>query len=205
MELDDLKGAWAQYDKKLNENLKFNEELFKKLNLDKSKREMTTPLNYELFSVFINIGFILFFASSTFRYAGNTVLLISGVLTTLFMLLFLFFSIHRLRLMSAIDYYNSSVIELQKALSKMKNKFFLYKRIEIFSFPFFTLAFLPIGAKAIRNFDILAHPTRFAIALVLGLVLGYTLALWIYKNWYEQKIKNTNDFINELNRFEEEE
>jgi hypothetical protein len=30
MELDELKFVWAQYDKKLTENLKFNEELLKK-------------------------------------------------------------------------------------------------------------------------------------------------------------------------------
>ena len=60
MELDDLKGAWAQYDKKLSANLKFNEELFKKLNLDKSRREMSGPLNYEIGSVVISgVFFIL--------------------------------------------------------------------------------------------------------------------------------------------------
>jgi len=57
MELDELKKAWIQYDKKLSENLKINQELLKKITLGKSKHEMKLPKNYEIASVVIG-GFI---------------------------------------------------------------------------------------------------------------------------------------------------
>ena len=205
MELDELKSAWAQYDKKLTANLKFNEELLRKTNLDRSKREMTTPLNYELFSVFSGIIALLFIVISTFRFGENTILLISGILSALIFTLYLFFSIHRLMLMSEIDFYNSSIVELQKKLARVKQKYLLYKKLEMLSFPLFAIVISPIGAKSLRNFDILSHPYSFIIAFVLSLSLGYPLMLWVYKNWYEKKIKNTNTFLEELNKFEKEE
>ena len=51
MELDDIKNTWASYDEKLNKSLKLNEELLRKLNLDKSKREMKGPFYYETTSL----------------------------------------------------------------------------------------------------------------------------------------------------------
>ena len=52
MELDDLKNAWTQYDKKLAVNLKFNEDLLRKMNLNNSKKELQKPLIYELIGHF---------------------------------------------------------------------------------------------------------------------------------------------------------
>ena len=43
MELEDLKKAWSEYDKKLSENLKTNNELLKKMNLNNAKSSMDTP------------------------------------------------------------------------------------------------------------------------------------------------------------------
>jgi len=60
MELDDLKNIWAQYDKKLSDNLKLNEDLLRRMNLDKSKQEMQKPLNYKIASVILNLFFLLF-------------------------------------------------------------------------------------------------------------------------------------------------
>jgi len=205
MELDDFKGAWAQYDKKLTENLKFNEVLFKKLNLDKSKREMTTPLNYEIFSVVVGGIFLLFIISSTYRFAGDTILLISGILTSLLCLVAFVFTIQKLNLLSKIDYYNSSVIDLQKVLAIVKKKHLQYKRGEIFLFPIFVLVVIPIVAQGLRNLDIMANPELYIIAMIGSLGLGYPILIWVYKNWYEKKLKNTNDLLQELNKFEREE
>ena len=47
MELDELKSAWAQYDKKLSKSLELNVELLKKLNVDRSKSELQKPLRAE--------------------------------------------------------------------------------------------------------------------------------------------------------------
>jgi len=40
MELDILKEAWTTHNKKLDQNLKLNETLLRRLNLDNAKKEM---------------------------------------------------------------------------------------------------------------------------------------------------------------------
>lgn len=204
MELDDFKSTWAQYDKKLSENLKFNEELFKKMNLDKSRREMSTPLNYEIGSVVISVIFLILTSSWTIRFGKDLVYLTSGVLSILSFLVMLGFALIKVRLLSNIEFYSAPVVELQKALYKFRDKYFRLKKIEIILFPFYIIFLLPICAKGLRNFDIMSDPTRFIIAAVLSIGIGFPAALWIYKQMYEQKIKNTATFLNELTKFEEE-
>jgi len=45
----------------------------------------------------------------------------------------------------------------------------------------------------------------FNIEKKLSLVIYYPPAIWLYKNIYDKKIKNAEDFLKELNRFEKEE
>lgn len=204
MELDDLKRAWEQYDKKLSENLKFNEALFRKLNLDKSRREMRAPLNFELVNAVMAGVFILFACSWTIQFGHERIYLISGVLSILSLITMLGFALVKIKRLTRIDYYNAPVIELQKSLLRFKESYFRLKRIEILLFPFYVVILLPLFAKGLRNVDFLADPTRFVIAIALAVGIGLPIALWIYKYLYERKIKNTTQFLAELNRFEEE-
>jgi len=204
MELDDLKGAWNLYDKKLSDNLKFNEELFQKMNFDKSRREMNTPLNSEIGSVVISVVFLIFITSWTIQFRNELAYLISGILSILSFLTMLVFAIVKVRLLSNIDYYQSSVVELQKALCQFKAIYFKLKKLELVLFPFYVVVLLPICARGMNHFDLFSHPIRFIIATVLSIGIGLPFMLWIYKHWYEKKIENTTGFLRELNKFETE-
>jgi hypothetical protein len=205
MELDELKQIWSQYDKKLTENLRLNEELFKKLNIDKSKREMNTPLNYEIFSIIGSAIFLTYILSSTFRFLDEIKFLVPGLITSLILILGLVFSIHRIKLFSSIDYYNTSVVELQKKLAQIKQIYLKYKKIELYSSPFLFISGILIVGKSLRNFDLYEHQFRYITAVVIVLAIMYPILIWIYKNMYEKKLKNSNDFLQELIRFEKEE
>jgi uncharacterized membrane protein len=184
--------------------LKLNEELLKKMNLDKSKREINTPLNYEIFSVILTGIFLLYIITSTYRFSSEIKFLIPGLLTSLICLVFLVFSIIKTRLLSNVDYYNSSITDLQKSMNLIKQKYLQFNKYEFYIFPFFALVAAPILAKAIGNFDLYAHPYRFVITIIGALGLGYPLVIWIYKNWYEKKLRNTSKFLEDLYKFEAE-
>jgi hypothetical protein len=81
----------------------------------------------------------------------------------------------------------------------------LYKKIEFCLMPVFGLFLAPILIKGIRNIDIYNNPIRYIIALFIGLGIGYPLAIWIYKHWYQKKFSNVENLLNELNKFEKEE
>jgi hypothetical protein len=205
MELDELKRAWAQYDKKLSEHLKFNEDLFKKLNLDKSRKEMSAPLNYEIFSLVLAGIFFMAAISWTIQFSKERVYLIFGILSILSILTMLVFALVKIKRLSRMDYYNAPVIELQTALQRFKDNYFRLKRMEIILFPFYVGVLLPLFAKGLRNFDLIKDPTRYTTVACLAIGIGLPCALWIYKNLYERKIKNTTQFLTELSRFEKEE
>lgn len=204
MELDDLKTTWALYDKKLTENLKFNEELLRKMNLEKSKREMNSPLTYEIISLAAGIIFLLYIASATVRFSTEFKFLLPGLITIFTFIVYLYLSFTKIRLLSNIDFYNSPIIELQKSINLFKQKYLLFKKYELYVFPVFAISVSPVLAKAMRDFDLYAHPYRFVIAIILSLILYYPLAIWFYKNLFDKKVRNTTTFLDELIRFEKE-
>ena len=205
MELEDLKSAWVQYDKKLTQNLKFNEELLRKIKLEKSKKEMNTPLTYELISVTISVIFLLYIAFATIRFSNEFKFLLPGLITSIIVAIWVYNSVSKIRLLSNIDYYYSPIVELQKSVNIFKLKYQKYKKFELYSIPVFAISAMPILGIALRNFDIYGHPIRFIIGIVLALVLGYPGTIWGYKNLYEKKIRNTTKFLDELSKFEQEE
>jgi len=136
MELEDLKSAWVQYDKKLTQNLKFNEELLRKINLEKSKKEMNTPLTYELISVTISVIFLLYIAFATIRFSNEFKFLLPGLITSIIVAIWVYNSVSKIRLLSNIDYYYSPIVELQKSVNIFKLKYQKYKKIEFRFLPF---------------------------------------------------------------------
>ena len=204
MELDDFKTAWAKYDRKLTENLKLNEELLKKLNLDKSKREMSSPLNYEIGSAIITFLLVLFLGGATIRFASDLRYSIPGLIATLLTLFGFVSSLIKINAIAKIDFHNSSVIVLQKSINILKKKALLYRKIEYYVFPIYAISFAPIFLKAYKNIDIFSKSPVFYIWILLALIIYYPLAIWYYKIGYDAKLKNTSDFLNELNRFEKE-
>ena len=205
MELEDLKQAWSQYDKKLVDNLKTNKELLRKMNLDRAKSAMDTPKNYELFSAIIGFGFLIYVISSTIQFSSEIKFLIPGILTSVWAAIILTLTLGKLTLLTNLDFYSQSILDIQKQLTRIKKKHLNYKRYELYSLPLFVIVAVPTLGKAMHGFDIYASPTRFAIAVGLALILGYPITIWVYKNWYDKKLKNTNDFIAELSRFETDE
>jgi hypothetical protein len=209
MELDELKSAWTQYDKKLNDNLKFNEDLLKKMTLNNSKQEMKGILNNEILGVVIISLFLLLFGVVTCRFVSEIKFFIPGVLLSLFFIMGLIMSMNKINDLTKIDYFNSSVVALQKALNKFKQKSMLFRKIEYCSIPLFVISFIPIFNKTVLNIDMynnaLPNVIGIIVGTIVGLVIYYPLAIWIYKIGYDNKIKNASDFLNELNKFEKEE
>jgi Na+/H+-dicarboxylate symporter len=202
MELDELQQAWGQYDKKLSESLKINEQLLKSMNLDKSKKEMNTPFAYELGSLIIVGVSMIFIIATTYKYAHIIELLASGILTSILLGLALIGAYKKVKLLSSIDYYRKPIVDLQKSLIQFDKLYLKCKKLELILFPVFVIVAIPILTMGLRGFNLLEHLGRYSIAFVSSLVLFYPVVLWIYKHWYSKKLSNVNDFIEELNRFE---
>jgi hypothetical protein len=209
MELEEFKSTWAKIDKRLSDNLKLNEDLLEKITLSKSKEEMKEILNNEILGVVIISFLLLLFGVVTCGFVSEIKFFIPGVFLSLFSLMELIMSITKVNYLTKIDYFNSPVVELQKAINKFKRKTMLFRNIEFNLFPLFVISFIPIFNKTVLNFDMFKNIFPNIIGIVVGIIVGlaiyYPLAIWIYKIAYENKIKNATDFMKELNKFEKEE
>lgn len=205
MELDDLKDTWTQYDKKLTENLKLNEELLRKMNLNNSKREMQKPLIYELTGIAITFFAILWLVALSIKLIGEPKYSVPGFVSATVGVVYFIFGIIRANRFLNIDYYGSSVVRLQKDLALL-NKLVLYlRKFELILIPVLVLLALPLLFKFIHNIDIYSNIKLFIIEIVLILGFGYPLTFWINKHLYDNKFKSAIQLLTELEKFEKEE
>jgi len=72
MEINELKDAWAQYDKKLSKVLKLNEELLRSVNLEKSTFALKKPMILELLNMVIQFCVINVIIALLIQLSGET-------------------------------------------------------------------------------------------------------------------------------------
>jgi hypothetical protein len=204
MELDDLKSAWAQYDKKLAVNLKFNEELLRKMNLNSSKKELQKPLINELLSVAVMFILIVYVVASSIRFIDEPKYCIPGFISALLVLVFLLFAIIKANKFLSIDYYGSSVLKLQKDIATLNRLVLRLRKFELVLFPLLVLPLLPLLFKTIHNIDLYQNIRLLSIEIILILGIGFPLTFWINKHMYDKKFKNTERLLQEIEKFESE-
>ena len=160
MELDDLKSAWAQYDKKLSKNLEINLELLKKINVNRSKLELQKPLMTEVtgvVSMFIMTGM---FIALSFRFIDEPKFAIPGFISTGIALVYFVFAVIKMNKFLNIGYYGTSVTDLQKDIAEANRLVLKFRKYELFFSPTILISLPPIW-KAVHHVDLIKTPNRF--------------------------------------------
>ncbi len=210
MELDELKRSWEQYDQKLAENLRLNQELLRRSNLDRSRREMNTTLNWVWVNVLCVIPLVLLSLRWTLVYSRDPLLLICGIVFTIFMSLSFLYGLKELALLRKIDYYRAPVMELQKQLLAFGTFYHKVKKFELYTLPVVLVAGLIFVFKVSYKIGYLKvdmlerFPKMVIIDLLILIPLTYLLLIWLYRNFYDKKVKAARQFFAELEEFERE-
>ena len=207
MELDDLRRSWEQYDNKLIENLKLNEELLRRSNLDRSKREMNTPMIWESVNVGVGIFILLFSFYWTMHSVREPLVLVCGGIFTLFTLLSFLYSLKAIGMLRKIDYYYASVLDLQKQILAFQTFFNKMKKFGLYTLPillapgmiFFCKIFYKIGFVKV---DLFHYPIALIINILIVITITYLMLIWIYREFYDKKIESTRRFLADLEEFE---
>jgi hypothetical protein len=205
MELDDFKAAWAEYDKKLTANLKFNEELLRKMNLNNSKKEMQKPLIYELMGVAISFLLIVYVVVNSIRFINEPKYCIPGFISALIGIVFLIFAAIKANKFLSIDYYGSSILKLHKDIAVLNRLVLQFRKFELILFPLLVVPLLPLLFKSIHGIDIYKNIKLLSIEIILILGIGFPFTLWINKHLYDKKFKITERLLKEIEQFETEE
>jgi len=202
MELDDFKKEWNQYDEKLDKALKVNEKLLQELNLDRAKSELTQPFYYALFGAGISFVIVIFSLIVLIQNQYEFKYLLPTILAGLFAAVTAGMAILILKRFMQIDYYNNSVLQLQKSLAKLKSIIYKYRKVEMLLAICIACCVSPILFKMIHNVDLYTNFVSESWRFVLGFLIAIPLCFLINKHLYDKKIENAENFFAELERFE---
>ena len=197
MELDDLKATWSQYDKKLSENLKLNEELLRKINLNSSRREFQKPLNWEVVNLVVASLIVVYFSAISMRFINELRFSIPGIIAVLIAVVYLCFSIIKVKRFLKIDYFQCSVVKLQKEIAELKQLVLRIRKYELGLMPFLVAFLYPI--------DIFNHTWLLVFNLIFVVGISGIVSIWINKNYVDKKLNNAKRLLEDIAAFEKEE
>ena len=206
MELDILKEAWTTHNKKLDQNLKLNETLLKRLNLDHAKKEMNKPLIMEIVNTCFLFLVTCYVLVLSFQMLTDTQFSIPGFISVLFATGFMIMGIIRIKRMLDLDYDNPSIITLQKKLTQTKVLVLKFRKIEYLTLPFYVLTLAPILLKGMLSQDIysLIQHTYMQIIVIVGIIVMVLLTLWSNTFYYDRKLKSAEQSLSELINYEKD-
>jgi len=206
MEPSEIQQLWKIHDEKLEKYLKLNTDLLRKLNLDKSKRELNKPYRYEWFNLIAAIIIGVFIAISAPNHIDDPKITICFIASIFMLLIFSLIAVARISKFSKINFNsNTSIITFQKQLIELKKAILTFKKIELYMLPIAMIVLIPVMNILINQVNIFHNITHFIIVVILSTLITIPLIKWIYKVLYERKVDNIVTFLDEIAEYEKQE
>jgi hypothetical protein len=200
MELDELKGAWAQYDKKLSKNLELNVELLKKINVNRSKLELQKPLMAEVTGVVSMFIMTLLFVGLSFRFIDEPKYSIPAFISIGIALIYFVFALIKMNKFLNIGYYGTSVTDLQKDIAEANRLVLKFRKYELLFSPTVLISLPPIW-KALYHVDLYQNIQSLVITALVAFGVGFPITLWINKYLYDKKFQNAEKLLQEIEEY----
>lgn len=207
MELQELKNVWAKYDKKLSESLKVNEELLKRMNLDKSKKELTSLMYGEMLAVVVMFLVFIPMICYAIYMIKQPIFSVLSFISAAIAFVCMIFAILKTKAFLKIDYYNTPIVQLQSEITSLKMFVLKFRKIEFVLGALIIICLIPPLFRWIHGIDIFASHYFLdpIIRIILCLVIAIPLSIWLNKHFYDKKIENAQYHLNEIERFSKEE
>ena len=204
MELDDFKSTWKKHNTELDEKLVLNVNSLTEENLSKSQNELFKPLIHEIANIFVIGLTIIFIAIFSFAHLKEIEFSIPGFAAVFLGAINVYYAIVKAHRIYLIDYYKSSIIEIQKNISSLNLLILKYRRFEIALFPLYIIFSLPITFKVIQNRNLYADLSFFLLEAIFIIVFGFLGLYFTNKYFYDKRIKKVQLFLDEIKNFKNE-
>jgi len=205
MELDDLKSAWAQYDKKLSKTLNLNEELLRSINFEKYNQALKKPMNLELLNIFIQVFMIGLVTVFSIRLSNEILYFLTGLISALMCTISLIFSAVKANRFYKLFYYQLSITNFQKDLTHLRILIMRLRKIEYVIAAIIGITLFPLMVKATTGIDLLGNLTVLIPAICCALGFGYAIGIWLNIIVYDKGIKDAEMFLRMVEKFGKEE
>jgi hypothetical protein len=202
MDLDELRLEWQQQFKRAAGNAKVNFEMLKQIKVSDSKKELYKPILFEIFSAVVFFLFAAYLILVSIRFADNPKFSVPGFAGAALTIVYLVFSVIKIRRFVGIDFFYSPVFQLQKEVVRLEMAIVAFRKIELLMIIPLVVMSLPILFLAIYRTDIYVNVSLFASLVVIVIILGFPLAIWINRVLYDKKLRNAKKFLQDVTRFE---
>jgi cytochrome bd-type quinol oxidase subunit 2 len=206
MELDILKDAWASHNKKLDKYLKVNENLMRRMNLDKAKKETNKPLVTEIVNITFLIAVAAYALILSFKMLEDSMFSIPGLISIIFSGCLGVMGFIKIKHLLNLDYENSTVINLQKKMTETQLLFLKLRKLEYLIMPFYMITLAPILLKGLLNMDIysMLQETYMQVVVFVGIIVIIALTILSNKFLYDRKMKNAQKSLAEIIKYEQD-
>lgn len=207
METNNLESIWKEYDKRLSDSLDINEKLIRRLTVNQAAKDVASIKRFEILWLIPIVVLLFFIVVWTMMYGHETVYLISGILSSFFIILSsVAAGLKKWKALTAMEQsYGGSVMETQRRILALDKQYCKYMRIEKAVMSLWIISFFPIVLKGLANIDFAhIHPGYLTLAIVVALAFAYLFAFLQHKSGYESRIKNMKSLLNQMEEFERE-
>jgi len=200
MELDELKNLWNEENKKLEDRIKLNEKLIKKMNMEKTVGEFDKLLKFSILGR--NLALVYFAISLVM--AGKMIKEIEYSIPAILGGLAMLWSFISHLPIKKPDYEKSSILDLQKSICQFRIHTASNAKYDIAIVVFWILTLSPLYVKNVYKIAIYNNTTYllvFCLVAILFIVVTIVLSRKVYKK-YEQKLKQSEAYLEEIMEFE---
>ncbi len=202
MELQELKDIWQVYDKKLDKHVKLNIQMFKKINLDKTRSALGKFTRTPTLGLIIGVATQMAMGIFIFNQLSTPVYIIPAALIWVFALLQAIFSGYQLSVILHTSVggemnYDLPITEIQKKLQRLKIYRTRYLLVTRFAYGLLWLPFLIVCSRAFWNFDFFRYFDHLWIlsTILVGLVITL-FGIWLSMSYGKEKFSLA--FLNKI-------
>jgi hypothetical protein len=204
MELDELKTAWEQYDRKLTQSLKVNEALLTRVNRNTSRLELQKPLLHEVGNGIAMFLWAVMAMAFSIRYIAELKYSVPGFFAAALGLICFVLALIKINSLMNIDFYGSSIVKLQRETALANQLVLRFRRYELVLGLFAGVALLPLMFKVLHQTDLYTQSRLFLFLIIMVVAIGISYALWANKQVYDIKFRNSERLLDEISQYETE-
>ena len=204
MEADDIKNAWAQYDRSLANNVRVDEESLRMVKLDRTKDQMEYPYVSEMVElvggVLVGIAVIVM----ALNLKEHPIYFFLGLMAVLVGSLYIKNALVKIGLLKRVNYYDTPVVKLQRELALIKKRILKFRKTELLLFPLYIFPLAALTSKTLYNVDVFVDVSLFAGKFAVALGVAYLLVFLIHKHLYNKRFREVEKIIARIREFEED-
>jgi hypothetical protein len=204
MELNELKLAWAEYDKKLSEKLKLNEEILRSIHLEKSADSLRKPARLEKLNFIIAAVVVPIIAFCAINLDDETLYLTASLSCATLCLLSLVMSGIKVSHFNKLFRNEGEIVGYQRDLMHLRQLIMRFRIVEYAIVPLLLMTLLPVLVKVMAGIDLINNLNLFLPMLIISVGISFAFGAWLNLKIYDKGLRDAQKFLDLIDRFEKE-